>query len=82
MFLSRDLATIGGALGMLFLAISWHKRNKEGVSRLAQIGWILVGFYFFNDSSYYFEINDLVLTVMTACALPIAVALVVAEGRS
>lgn len=82
MFLSRDLATIGGALGMVFLAISWHRRNKEGVSRLAQVGWILVGFYFFNDSSYYFEINDLVLTVMTACALPMAVALVIAEGRS
>ena len=63
------------------LAISWHKRRNEGVSRLAQAGWILVGLYFFNDSRYYFEINDLVLTIMTALALPIAVALVIAEAR-
>lgn len=73
---------MAGALGMVLLAISWHKRRSEGVSRLAQVGWILVGFYFFNDSRYYFEINDLVLTIMTALALPIAVALVIAEARS
>ena len=73
---------MAGALGMVLLAISWHKRRNEGVSRLAQVGWILVGFYFFNDSRYYFEINDLVLTIMTAFALPIAVALVIAEARS
>ena len=82
MFLSKEAATMAGALGMVLLAISWHKRRKEGVSRLAQVGWILVGFYFFNDSRYYFEINDLVLTIMTALALPIAVALVIAEARS
>ena len=61
MFLSKEAATMAGALGMVLLAISWHKRRNEGVSRLAQVGWILVGFYFFNDSRYYFEINDLVL---------------------
>ena len=82
MFLSKEAATMAGALGMVLLAISWHKRRKEGVSRLAQVGWILVGFYFFNDSRYYFEIDDLVLTIMTALALPIAVALVIAEARS
>ncbi|DAC42965.1 MAG: archaeosortase A [Euryarchaeota archaeon] len=82
MFLSKEAATMAGALGMVLLAISWHKRRNEGVSRLAQVGWILVGFYFFNDSRYYFEINDLVLTIMTALALPIAVALVIAEARS
>ena len=82
MFLSKEAATMAGALGMVLLAISWHKRRNEGVSRLAQVGWILVGFYFFNDSRYYFEINDLVLTIMTAFALPIAVALVIAEARS
>ena len=55
---------------------------NEGVSRLAQCGWVLVGLYFFNDSLYYFELEDLVLTIMTALALPIAVALVIAEARS
>ena len=82
MFLSKEVATMAGALGMVLLAISWHKRRNEGVSRLAQAGWILVGLYLFNDSRYYFEINDLVLTIMTALALPIAVALVIAEARS
>lgn len=82
MFLPKEAATMAGALGMVLLAISWHKRRNEGVSRLAQVGWILVGFYFFNDSRYYFEIDDLVLTIMTAFALPIAVALVIAEARS
>ncbi|MEC7168513.1 MAG: hypothetical protein VXW14_05955, partial [Candidatus Thermoplasmatota archaeon] len=61
MFLSKDVATIAGALGMVLLAISWHKRHSEGVSRPAQLGWILVGLYFFNDSIYYFELEDLVL---------------------
>ena len=82
MFLSKEVATIAGALGMVFLAISWHRRHNEGVSRLAQSGWVLVGLYFFNDSLYYFELEDLVLTIMTALALPIAVALVIAEARS
>ena len=82
MFLSKEVATIVGALGMIFLAISWHKRHNEGVSRLAQSGWILVGLYFFNDSLYYFKLDDLVLTIMTSLALPIAVALVIAEARS
>ena len=82
MFLSKEVATIAGALGMVFLAISWHRRHNEGVSRLAQCGWILVGLYFFNDSLYYFELEDLVLTIMSALALPIAVALVIAEARS
>ena len=82
MFLSKDVATIAGALGMVLLAISWHKRHNEGVSRPAQLGWILVGLYFFNDSMYYFELEDLVLTIMTALALPISVGLVIAESRS
>ncbi|MEC8107153.1 MAG: hypothetical protein VX115_05350, partial [Candidatus Thermoplasmatota archaeon] len=82
MFLSKEVATIAGALGMVLLAISWHRRHNQGVSRLAQCGWVLVGLYFFNDSLYYFELEDLVLTIMTALALPIAVALVIAEARS
>ena len=45
MFLSKEVATVAGALGMVLLAISWHKRRNEGVSRLAQFGWILVGFW-------------------------------------
>ena len=82
MFLPREVATIGGALGMVLLAVSWHRRNRPGVSRPAQIGWMLVGIYFFNDVSYYLKIDDVVLAVMTALALPIAVGLIIAESRS
>ena len=77
MFLPREVATIGGALGMVLLAVSWHRRNRPGVSRPAQIGWMLVGIYFFNDVSYYLQIDDVVLAVMTALALPIDLSIAV-----
>ena len=82
MLIPKEYATICGALGMILLGYSWHKRHQSGVSRSAQTGWILVALYFFNASGYYFEIGDLVLTVMTALALPLGVGLVIAEARS
>jgi len=82
MLIPKEYATICGALGMILLAYSWHKRHQIGVSRPAQIGWMLVALYFFNESAYYFEIGDIVLTVMTALALPLGVGLVIAEARS
>lgn len=82
MLIPKEYATICGALGMILLGYSWHKRHSKGVSRPAQTGWILVALYFFNESGYYFEIGDIVLTVMTALALPLGVGLVIAEARS
>ena len=82
MLIPKEYATICGALGMILLGYSWHKRHSNGVSRPAQTGWMLVALYFFNESGYYFEIGDLVLTVMTALALPLGVGLVIAEARS
>ncbi|MBT3653217.1 MAG: archaeosortase A [Euryarchaeota archaeon] len=67
---------------MILLGYSWHKRHSGGVSRTAQTGWMLVALYFFNESGYYFEIGDIVLTIMTALALPLGVGLVIAESRS
>lgn len=82
MLIPKEYATICGALGMILLGFSWHKRHQSGVSRPAQTGWMLVALYFFNESGYYFEIGDLVLTIMTALALPLGVGLVIAEARS
>ena len=82
MLIPKEYATICGALGMILLGYSWHKRHSSGVSRTAQTGWMLVALYFFNESGYYFEIGDIVLTIMTALALPLGVGLVIAESRS
>ena len=82
MLMPKEYATICGAIGMVLLGFSWHKRHQSGVSRSAQTGWMLVGLYFFNESAYYFENDDLVLTIMTALALPLGVGLVIAEARS
>lgn len=82
MLVPKEYATICGALGMVLLAFSWHKRHQSGVSRTAQTGWMLVALYFFNESAYYFKIGDIVLTIMTALALPLGVGLVIAEARS
>ena len=82
MLIPEEYATICGALGMILLGFSWHKRHHNGISRSAQTGWMFVALYFFNQSGYYFEIGDIVLTVMTALALPIGVGLVIAESRS
>ena len=63
MFLSRDLATIRWCTwNGSFLPFHGINATRKAFLDLLKSGWILVGFYFFNDSSYYFEINDLVLT--------------------
>ena len=49
-----------GALGLVSLAISWHLRESSSV-RLAQIGWILVGIYFFVGAWNYQAKGDLIL---------------------
>ena len=41
----KETATLLGAIGMLLLAASWWLKARD-VVRLAQIGWVLVGFYF------------------------------------
>src|SRR5210317_236174 len=60
-----------GGLGMLALAISWLRR-RQGSLRLAQIGWIFVGFSFFTQAWKYYDHDDLVLTVMCTLTLPLA----------
>ena len=76
----RSLATILGAIGMVTLFVAW-KTNSKRFESIAPIGWILTGFYFFNDIGYYLNHNDLVLAVMSAVTLPGAVAIALWEQR-
>jgi len=68
---TKETATLLGAIGMVLLGIAWVRR-RSNVVPLAQLGWILVGFYFFNQSWTYLEHDDLILTVMCALTLPLA----------
>ena len=72
--------TLAGAIGLVLLGISWHFRNSGG-TKLAQLGWVLVGLYFFSGAWKYQEQGDLVLTLMSLLALPLAISIAVWEGK-
>jgi len=67
---SASIVPILGAIGLLSLAISWHFRQRD-TTHVAQVGWILVGVYFFTDAWDYQAKGDIILTVMCLLALPI-----------
>lgn len=71
MLVSQESATLLGAVGMFLLAVGWLQRRSASV-RIAQVGWVLVGFYFFSQSWKYLEHNDAILTVLCAFTLPLA----------
>tara|TARA_B100000700_G_scaffold327172_1_gene440903 strand:- start:776 stop:1714 length:939 start_codon:yes stop_codon:yes gene_type:complete len=76
----RSIATILGAIGMMILFITWKNRSGR-YETLAPIGWVLTGFYFFNDIGFYLAHDDIVLTVMSALTLPGAVAIALWERQ-
>jgi archaeosortase A (PGF-CTERM-specific) len=80
MLMSPSTATLLGVIGMALLAISWFWRNKS-TTRIAQVGWVFVGLYFFNDSFRYLEHDDVVLVIMSALTLPMALAMAWWEGQ-
>ena len=69
---ANSIVPIIGAIGLVSLAISWHMRSRES-ARIAQIGWLCVGVYFFLGSWNYQEKGDLILTVMSLSALPLTI---------
>ncbi|MGY8670619.1 MAG: hypothetical protein ACKVJ7_06185, partial [Candidatus Poseidoniales archaeon] len=81
MFVDRSLATLLGALGMLILGVTWHSRSAF-MQRFSPLGWILTGFFFFNDTSTYIEKSDMVLTIMSAACLPAAIGISIWEKKS
>ena len=70
----KSIATILGSIGMLILFVTWKKRSSR-LEIIAPLGWVLTGFYFFNDISFYIEHEDPVLTLMSAATLPGAIAI-------
>ena len=76
----QSIVAIIGAIGLVVLAISWHFRKSENVL-LAQIGWVLVGLYFFAGSWKYNSNQDYVLTIMSMSALPLGIGMCLWEGR-
>ena len=78
---SQGLGTVLGAIGMLALAISWWFRRRSTV-RLAQAGWVLVGFHFFNMAWVFAGHDDIVLTVMSSMTLPLSCYAAWLEERS
>ena len=69
---ANSVVPIIGAIGLVSLAISWHMRSRES-ARIAHIGWLCVGVYFFLGSWNYQEKGDLILTVMSLSALPLTI---------
>lgn len=80
MLMSPSTATLLGVIGMALLAISWFGRNSS-MTRIAQLAWVFVGLYFFNDSFRYLEHDDVVLVIMSALTLPMALAIAWWEGQ-
>ena len=71
---AQSLVALIGAIGLISLALSWHFRGGNSV-KLAQLGWILVGIYFFFGAWKYQEKGDLLLTMMSLIALPLTIGL-------
>ena len=81
LFLNRSIATILGALGMLILFVAWKARSQK-FEPLAPLGWVLTGFYFFNETPFYLAHEDPILTFMSAATLPGAIAIAMWERRT
>ena len=79
-FVDKSIATILGAIGMSILLVTWKMRSGR-LEPIAPIGWLLTGFYFFNDTLFYYGHEDLVLTVMSILTLPGAAAIALWERK-
>ena len=60
-------------IGLACLGIAFHS-EKAGSKKLAPLGWICVGVYFYLGAGHYFDIADPVLIFMSIAALPVCVA--------
>jgi len=78
---AQSLIALIGTIGLISLAFSWHLRGGNSV-KLAQLGWILVGIYFFFGAWKYQEKGDLLLTMMSLIALPLTIGLAYWESNS
>ncbi len=70
-----------GSIGMLLLALSFHRHGQKGSVQAAAAGWILLGLFVYLRSEYYVKIDDPLLILMTAMALPGGILLAMMEIR-
>ncbi len=80
LIVDRSIATILGVVGMSILFLCWKLRS-ERIEPLAPVGWLLTGFYFFNETGFYIAHDDIVLTVISILTLPGAAAIAFWERR-
>tara|TARA_Y100001968_G_scaffold192776_2_gene176652 strand:- start:11079 stop:12056 length:978 start_codon:yes stop_codon:yes gene_type:complete len=66
----NTLRLILGVLGMVLLATSLIRKKSNYSQIIASGGWVLIGLFIYLQSSYYVKIEDYLLVLMTAMALP------------
>ena len=81
LFLDRSISTILGVSGLFILALAWRLDSKN-LERIAPLGWVLTGFYFFNETPLYYSHEDMVMTIMSAACLPGAIGIAMWEAKA
>ena len=69
-------------LGAISLAVGFHRQEFRQAPYFSAFGWISIGLFLYLHSSHYVEIQDPVLVIMTAAALPLGIALGIWEIRN
>ena len=64
-----------GAIGLILMAISFHRHSDSKSTIVAIAAWPLIGLFFYLYCGYFVEISDPVLILMTAAALPAGIAM-------
>jgi archaeosortase A (PGF-CTERM-specific) len=76
-----NLPALLGVMGMTLLGASWFLRRRN-VELIANLGWLSSGLSFFFQSFHYLDIQDYILTIMSALCLPLAVGMVFWERQN
>ena len=66
----------------LSLGFSFHRGDSPMAAYSAALGWSLLGLFFYMQSGHFIEIEDPLLVLMTAGALPAGIALGIWEVRN
>ena len=64
-----------GTIGLILMAISFHRHSDSKSTVFAIAAWPLIGLFFYLYCGYFVEISDPVLILMTAAALPAGIAM-------
>ena len=64
-----------GTIGLILMAISFHRHSDSKSAVFAIAAWPLIGLFFYLYCGYFVEISDPVLIFMTAAALPAGIAM-------